>query len=66
MSSGGQNCCFARGMFFFFNFISILMVDFFHQLPEALAEFKSLMTAAGHNVNPKVTLSESVLPAKLK
>jgi hypothetical protein len=42
------------------------MVDFFHQLPEALAEFKSLMTAAGHNVNPKVTLSESVLPAKLK
>eukprot|EP01034_Spumella_vulgaris_P044967 gene44967-55968_t len=35
-------------------------------LPNAVAKFKELMTAAGHVVNPKVTLSDSVLPAKLK
>jgi vacuolar-type H+-ATPase subunit E/Vma4 len=33
-------------------------------LPEAVNEFKSLMTAAGHTVNPKVTVSENVIPSK--
>lgn len=36
------------------------------QLPNAISEFKTLMTAAGHTVNPKVTLSETALPAKLR
>jgi len=35
-------------------------------LPDAVAEFKTLMTAAGHTVNPKVTVSETALPAKLR
>eukprot|EP01036_Dinobryon_divergens_P032963 gene32963-42656_t len=33
-------------------------------LPEAIAEFKSLMTAAGHSVTPKVRLSDNVLSSK--
>eukprot|EP00597_Dinobryon_sp_UTEXLB2267_P001271 CAMPEP_0170079884 /NCGR_PEP_ID=MMETSP0019_2-20121128/16157_1 /TAXON_ID=98059 /ORGANISM="Dinobryon sp., Strain UTEXLB2267" /LENGTH=221 /DNA_ID=CAMNT_0010293571 /DNA_START=56 /DNA_END=721 /DNA_ORIENTATION=- len=33
-------------------------------LPEAVAEFKAVMTAAGHTVNPKVTMSNNVLSSK--
>ena len=34
-------------------------------LPEAVAEFKTTMTAAGHTVSPKVTISETPLNSKL-
>ena len=34
-------------------------------LPEAVAEFKAAMTAAGHTVSPKVTISETPLSSKL-
>jgi len=33
-------------------------------LPEALQEYKQLMTAAGHTVSPKVTVSDRPLPTK--
>ena len=33
-------------------------------LPEAITEFRRLMTAAGHSVAPAVTLSPTFLPAK--
>ena len=32
-------------------------------LPEAIAEFRSVMTAAGHFVNPRVSLSDTSLPS---
>jgi vacuolar-type H+-ATPase subunit E/Vma4 len=32
-------------------------------LPEAIAEFRSVMTAAGHSVNPRVSLSDTSLPS---
>lgn len=34
------------------------------ELPAAVAEFKALMTAAGHAVNPKVTINDRPLPNK--
>lgn len=34
-------------------------------LPEAVSEFKAAMTAAGHTVSPKVTVSETPLNSKL-
>ena len=34
------------------------------QLPDALADYRKLMTAAGHAVNPQVTISDTVLPSK--
>lgn len=34
-------------------------------LPEAIAEFRTIMTNAGHSVNPKVTLSDVAIPAKI-
>lgn len=36
----------------------------FAQLPEAVNEFRALMTAAGHRVAPRVTVSSHNLPAK--
>lgn len=33
-------------------------------LPEAVAEYKSLMTAAGHSVDPKVVISDITLQTK--
>jgi hypothetical protein len=33
-------------------------------LSEAVAEYKKLMTAAGHTVDPKVKISNHVLPSK--
>ena len=34
------------------------------QLADAVKEYKTIMTAAGHNVNPQVTISETALPSK--
>ena len=34
------------------------------QLTEATKEFKTIMTAAGHQVKPQVTVSETPLPSK--
>jgi len=33
-------------------------------LPEAINEFRTLMSAAGHTVNPKVTVSNNAIPSK--
>ena len=33
-------------------------------LPEAVSEFKSIMTKAGHKVSPSVTMSTNTLPSK--
>eukprot|EP00595_Chromulina_sp_UTEXLB2642_P001855 CAMPEP_0196763978 /NCGR_PEP_ID=MMETSP1095-20130614/5155_1 /TAXON_ID=96789 ORGANISM="Chromulina nebulosa, Strain UTEXLB2642" /NCGR_SAMPLE_ID=MMETSP1095 /ASSEMBLY_ACC=CAM_ASM_000446 /LENGTH=223 /DNA_ID=CAMNT_0042118407 /DNA_START=43 /DNA_END=714 /DNA_ORIENTATION=- len=33
-------------------------------LPDAISEFRSVMTAAGHTVNPKVTISDTPLSSK--
>lgn len=33
-------------------------------LGEAITEFRSLMASAGHQVNPRVTISDTAIPAK--
>ena len=34
------------------------------ELPAALVEFKKLMSEAGHEVDPKVTINDAPLPSK--
>ena len=50
--------CLSRSILFPCEFVLL-------QLPDALAEFKYLMAEAGRPANPKVTVGENNLPAKM-